>query len=60
MYDIFFNATSETLYLVMELVEGISLMDYVQENKRALEGGLPEAEAKRIANQLVEALIYLH
>ncbi len=49
--------TDSTIFLVLELVEGGELFDFIV--KRG-EEGLPEASAREIFRQIVEAVAYLH
>ena len=44
--------TKKELYLIMELADGGELLDYIISHER-----LKESEAKRLARQLVEALV---
>lgn len=53
VYDIFDE--NDTTYYVMELIEGISLDDYISNR-----GRLPEDEALRITGEIARALEYMH
>jgi serine/threonine protein kinase len=48
--------TTDTLYLVMEYVEGLNLDEYLQKNK----GKLTEGNARDIFRQIVKAMDYCH
>jgi serine/threonine protein kinase len=48
--------TTDTLYLVMEYVEGLNLDEYLQKNK----GKLTEGNAREIFRQMVMAMDYCH
>jgi serine/threonine protein kinase len=50
-----FGEADGTYFLVMELVEGTNLQDYVDKN-----GPLPPAEARRLLLQVTRALEYVH
>ena len=41
--------------ITMELVEGLSLEEYIDNN-----GGLPEDQVRKIATQLIDALVFMH
>ena len=50
-----FRETDMHCYLVMEYVNGVSLLDYINEKK-----GLSDTDAKPIFQQLVSAISYIH
>lgn len=62
MREAFFNQSRETLYMVMDLIEGPTLKKYVRDRCRSQgnSAGLPEIEAKYLFRQLIEAISYLH
>jgi len=55
LYDVFHDSDEEKLYLVMELVRGGDLFEYIKSNKC-----LAEEKACDIFLQLVDALWYIH
>lgn len=62
MHEAFFNKSRETLYMVMDLIEGPTLKKYVKDKSRTyINGlGLPEREAKGLFRQILEAISYIH
>lgn len=54
MHEAFFNDSKETMYLVMDLVDGFSLNDFVNKELCTLEN------AKSIVKQLLQTIMYLH
>lgn len=63
MADAFVNNSSHSIYLVMELVEGLPLKQFVEKQQARIspsESGVPEKVTKSIVKQLVEILRYLH
>ena len=66
MVDAFVNNSRETIYLVMELIEGQDLTkfvkQYIQKNptKVSSSGGLPENLCKSIVLQTLKILNHLH
>ncbi len=66
MVDAFVNRSKETIYLVMDLVEGHSLKGYVdnyikeRHERVTAAGGLPECLAQQIVYQLLNIMQYLH
>lgn len=50
-----FHETDTNCYMVMEYVNGLSLLEYVNEKK-----GLSDTEAKHIFQQIVSAVMYMH
>ena len=55
MHDVYYNEGKETLYLLMEHVDGVSLTDYVVNN-----GPIQESQAKDLFRQLFDGIFYLH
>jgi len=53
MYDAFFNKPKQTMYLVMDLVQGKSLKQYLEADK------ISENQAKIIFRQLLEVIDFL-
>ena len=53
LYDVFIS--KEKIYIVMELMEGGELFDYVVQK-----GTLTEEEASRIVRKVTSALVYMH
>lgn len=53
MYDAFFNKTKQTMYLVMDLVQGKSLKQYLEQDK------FSEELAKIIFRQILEVIDFL-
>lgn len=53
LYDVFQD--SDSIYVVMQLMEGGELFDYVIQR-----GALTERDASGILRQLLEAIVYLH
>ncbi|KZT29093.1 kinase-like protein, partial [Neolentinus lepideus HHB14362 ss-1] len=53
--EAFFQTEFKTINLVLELVEGGDLLDYILKR-----GGLMEEEAQHIAYQMCDALAYIH
>ncbi|GLB37085.1 putative forkhead associated domain containing protein [Lyophyllum shimeji] len=53
--EVFFQENSNDINLVLELVEGGDLLDYILKNN-----GLSEASAQHITYQLCDALAYIH
>mmetsp|Transcript_15077 Transcript_15077/g.21516 ORF Transcript_15077/g.21516 Transcript_15077/m.21516 type:complete len:524 (-) Transcript_15077:323-1894(-) len=53
LYDVY--ATDDKIYIVMELMQGGELFDYVVKK-----GTLNEEEASHIVRQIVNALVYMH
>ncbi len=51
-----FGLVDDVFFIVMELLEGPSVRDLLGERR----GGLPQAEAVRITQQVIEALAYAH
>ena len=66
MVDAYVNNAKETIYLVMNLIEGESLklfvQSYVDKNPQKTSpcGGLPELMCKSIAYQILKIMEYLH
>lgn len=64
MVDAFVNRSKETIYLVMDLVEGLSVKEFVQSYIKDLGslpyGGLPESICKSIIRQLLKIMEFLH
>jgi serine/threonine protein kinase len=54
LYDVYIKA-NDKIYIVMELMDGGELFDYV-----VLKGALTEGEASQIVRKVAEALSYLH
>ncbi|GKY95469.1 hypothetical protein MPSEU_000508500 [Mayamaea pseudoterrestris] len=54
LYDVYVCAT-EKIYIIMELMEGGELFDYVVEK-----GTLTEEEASRIVRNVISAIAYMH
>lgn len=50
------HETSDSLFIVMEYIEGCNLEEYLQKHK----GKLSEAEARSLFRQMVAALDYCH
>lgn len=49
MKEAFYNKTKETIYIVMALVDGVTLRRYMKENPSPSEmGGLPEHDCKLV------------
>ena len=53
LYDVYI--TDEKIYIVMELMSGGELFDYV-----VAKGTLNEEEASQIVNKVTSALVYMH
>ncbi|EPQ57134.1 Pkinase-domain-containing protein, partial [Gloeophyllum trabeum ATCC 11539] len=53
--EAFFQTEIKTINLVLELVEGGDLLDYILKR-----GGVVEAEAQHLAYQICDALAYIH
>lgn len=53
LYDVY--VTQEKIYIVMELMEGGELFDYVVQK-----GTLTEEEASRIVKSVTSAMVYMH
>jgi serine/threonine protein kinase len=64
MVDAFVNRNKETIYLIMDLIEGSSVKEFVtkyNEEKGSMPyGGLPESLCKSITRQLLKTMEYLH
>ena len=66
MIDAYVNNARETIYLVMDLIEGLSLKQFVAEyteanpSQKTPIGGLPELLCKSIIHQLLHVMKYLH
>lgn len=55
MYEAYSNEAKETVYLIMELLQGDTLSNYVKKDER-----LHPHTAKEILRQLLHALVYIH
>lgn len=53
LFDVYI--TKEKIYIIMELMEGGELFDYVVQK-----GTLTEEEASRIVRKVTSALVYMH
>ncbi|KAH0589458.1 hypothetical protein H2248_005208 [Termitomyces sp. 'cryptogamus'] len=53
--EVFFQQDSQDINLVLELIEGGDLLDYILQK-----GGLSEADSQHITYQLCDALAYIH
>jgi serine/threonine protein kinase len=66
MHEAYYNKIRETLYFVMDFVEGLTLKNYIKlyrlkhkEYKSETAGGLPEDLCKLLLMKLINVLDYL-